>query len=185
MLKKMNDKFYIDYFKLLNDKVSACDITDLFLASNMILNVKQSKNKLFVVGNGGSASISSHVAVDFTKISGVQAVTFNESNLITCFANDYGYVHWVEKALEFYTNSGDMVILISSSGMSPNIINGAKKAKSMGLSVITLSGFSGSNQLRSLGDLNLWVDSSSYNIVEMTHHVWLVSIVDYLAQIQS
>jgi len=69
--------------------------------------------------------------------------------------------------------------------MSPNIINGAKKAKSMGLSVTPLSGFSGNNQLRSLRDLILWVDSNSYNIVEMTHHVWLVWIVDHLAEILS
>ena len=79
-----------------------------------------------------------------------------------------------------YADAGDLAILISSSGKSQNIINGAKKAKNMGLSVITVSGFSLDNPLRKLGDLNLWVDSTEYNIVEMTHHVWLVAIIDYI-----
>ena len=77
---------------------------------------------------------------------------------------------------------GDMAILISSSGNSPNMLNGAEKAKAMGLSLVTVSGFSEDNPLRKLGDLNLWVDSTAYNIVEMTHHVWLVAIIDYLIE---
>ena len=124
--------------------------------------------------------MASHVAVDFTKASGIRAVNFNEADLITCFANDYGYEHWVEEALNAYADRGDLVILISSSGKSPNIVNGAKKSKNMGLSLITVSGFLRQNPLRKMGDLNLWIDSSDYNIVEMTHHVWLVAIIDYL-----
>ena len=126
--------------------------------------------------------MASHVAVDFTKAAGIRAINFNEADLITCFANDYGYEHWVEMALEFYADPGDLVILISSSGSSMNIINGAEKAKSMGLSLITVSGFLPDNPIRQLGDLNLWVDSSKYNIVEMTHHVWLVAVIDYLIE---
>ena len=84
------------------------------------------------------------------------------------------------KALEAYADPGDLAILISSSGNSPNMLNGAEKAKAMGLSLVTVSGFSADNPLRKLGDLNLWVDSTAYNIVEMTHHVWLLAIVDYL-----
>ena len=126
--------------------------------------------------------MSSHVAVDFTKAASIRAINFNEADLITCFANDYGYEHWVAKAQEAYSYSGDMAILISSSGKSQNILNGAKKAKNLGLSVITVSGFFPDNPLRKLGDLNLWVDSAEYNIVEMTHHVWLVSVIDYLIE---
>ena len=126
--------------------------------------------------------MASHVAVDFTKAAGIRAINFNEADLITCFANDYGYEHWVAKALEAYADPGDLVIMISSSGKSKNIINGAEKAKNMGLSLITFSGFLTENLLRNLGDLNLWVDSSEYNIVEMTHHVWLVAIIDFLIE---
>jgi len=126
--------------------------------------------------------MASHVAVDFTKAAGIRAINFNEADLITCFANDYGYEHWVEKAVGAYADPGDLAILISSSGKSPNMLNGAAKSKKMGVSLITVSGFLTDNPLRKLGDLNLWVDSTEYNIVEMTHHVWLVAIIDYLIE---
>ena len=99
---------------------------------------------------------------------------------MTCFSNDYGYERWVEKAIEFYADEGDLVILISSSGQSKNMINGAIKVKNMGISLITLSGFLENNPLRAMGDINLWADSLNYNVVETTHQVWLLSIVDYL-----
>jgi len=70
--------------------------------------------------------------------------------------------------------------LISSSGQSPNVINGALQAQKLGLKTVTLSGFEPDNPLRKLGDFNLWCDSRRYNIVEMTHHIWLLAIVDYI-----
>ena len=148
----------------------------------MVRNTNQADNKIIVVGNGGSAAMASHVAVDFTKAAGIRAINFNEADLITCFANDYGYERWVEKAFEAYADPRDLVILISSSGKSPNMLNGARQAKAMDLSLVTVSGFSADNPVRKLGDLNLWVDSTAYNIVEMTHHVWLVAIIDYLIE---
>lgn len=73
-------------------------------------------------------------------------------------------------------------MLISSSGKSPNILNGARRARVMGLKMLTFSGFSAENPLRSLGDVNFWADSSDYNVVEMTHHIWLLALVDkYIA----
>ena len=143
----------------------------------MVLEAHQSNKKIIIVGNGGSAAMASHVAVDFTKAAGIRAINFNEADLLTCFANDYGYEHWVTKALEFYADTGDLAILISSSGKSPNMLNGARQAKESGLSLITVSGFSPDNPLRKLGDLNLWVNSKTYNIVEMTHSVLLLSVV--------
>ena len=126
--------------------------------------------------------MASHVTVDFTKGAGMRSVNFNEADLLTCFANDYGYEFWVAKALEFYADDGDLAILISSSGQSPNMLNGAKQAREMNLKLVTLSGFQADNPLRSMGEVNLWVDSKEYNIVEMTHHVWLLAIVDYLIE---
>ena len=148
----------------------------------MVWLAHKSGKKIILVGNGGSAAMASHVAVDFTKAAGIRAINFNEADLITCFANDYGYEHWVAKALEAYADQGDLVILISSSGKSPNMLNGARQAKAMDLPLVTVSGFSADNPIRKLGDLNLWVDSTAYNIVEMTHHVWLVAIIDYLIE---
>jgi D-sedoheptulose 7-phosphate isomerase len=175
-------QYFANYFKTIYQNLESIDSVQLEQAASMVWAKHQSGGKIIVIGNGGSAAMASHVAVDFTKAAGIRAINFNEADLITCFANDYGYEHWVAKALEAYADLGDIAILISSSGKSQNMLNGAEKAKSMGLSVITVSGFLSDNPLRKLGDLNLWVDSTEYNIVEMTHHVWLVAIIDYLIE---
>ena len=82
--------------------------------------------------------------------------------------------------VDFYGDEGDILILISSSGSSANVVNAAKRAKELNIGVITFSGFKNNNPLRNLGDINFWVDSKAYNIIEMTHHIWLLSIVDYI-----
>ena len=124
--------------------------------------------------------MASHVSVDLTKQAGIRTVNFNEADLITCFANDYGYENWVAKAIEFYGNVGDAAILISSSGKSPNMVNAAVKAKSMKIRVITLTGFEKDNPLRQLGELNFWVDSKAYNVIENTHQIWLLMVCDLI-----
>ena len=98
-----------------------------------IKNVKKNDAKIILAGNGGSAAISSHVAVDFTKAAGVRAVNFNEADLITCFANDFGYEEWLSKAIEYYALQKDLIILISSSGKSANMVSAAKKCRQMEL----------------------------------------------------
>jgi len=177
-----NSDYYSKYFETIFKGLKSVDLEQLEKASSMVWGVHQFGKKIIVVGNGGSAAMASHVAVDLTKAAGIRAINFNEADLITCFANDYGYERWVEKALEAYADPGDLVILISSSGKSPNMLTGARQAKAMDLSLVTVSGFSADNPIRKLGDLNLWVDSTAYNIVEMTHHVWLLAIIDYLIE---
>lgn len=174
--------FYREYFKAINTKVNDIDFVALDKCCGLIREVAMDNKKIIIVGNGGSASVASHVSVDFTKIANIRAINFNEADLITCFANDYGYENWVAKGLEFYADGGDLVILISSSGKSRNIINGAIKARDLSLKTITLSGFSPENPLRKLGDINLWVDSSVYNIIEITHSVWLLTVLDKLVE---
>ena len=176
--------YFTDYFKHLHNRLKTVNSVDLVHVAQLAFNAHQQKRKIICVGNGGSAAMASHVTVDFTKAAGMRAVNFNEADLLTCFANDYGYENWVAKALEFYADEGDLVILISSSGKSPNMLNGAEQAKSMKLPLVTLSGFQEDNPLRTIGDVNLWVDSTAYNIVEMTHHVWLLAIIDYLIEQQ-
>ena len=176
--------FYKEYFNAMNICVTKIDHNQLTQISKVIMETSKSGKKVIVIGNGGSAAISSHIAVDFTKAAGIRAITFNEADLLTCFGNDYGYENWVEKALGFYADKGDLAILISSSGKSPNILNGAKKARDMGLITVTLSGFMQDNPLQKLGDINLWADSNSYNVVEMTHHIWLVGIVDQIISLK-
>jgi D-sedoheptulose 7-phosphate isomerase len=174
--------YFKKYFESVGQKLNSIDTKKLEQAASMIWAAHKSSKKVIIAGNGGSAAMASHVAVDLTKAARIRAINFNEADLITCFANDYGYENWVAKSLEAYADKGDLVILISSSGDSQNILNAAEKAKKLGLSVITVSGFLTDNPLQKLGDLNLWVDSTKYNIVEMTHHVWLVAIIDYLIE---
>jgi D-sedoheptulose 7-phosphate isomerase len=146
----------------------------------MVKGVGGRRSKIIVVGNGGSAAICSHFAVDATKNLGLRTITFNESSLLTCFGNDYGYDQWVVEALKAYAEEGDLLILISSSGESPNIVNAARWATQNKYQLIVLSGFKESNQLNHYGSLNLWVNSDIYNIVENTHQIWLLSVLDFL-----
>ncbi len=176
------ERFFRDYFGTVAEKFNDIDSESLEQAATMVRRAQGTGYKIILAGNGGSAAMASHVAVDLTKAAGIRAINFNEADLLTCFANDYGYEHWVAKALEFYADPGDLAVLISSSGASQNIVNGAEQASAMGLAVVSLSGFSPDNPLHRLGDLNLWVASDSYNIVEMTHHVWLLAIVDFLIE---
>jgi D-sedoheptulose 7-phosphate isomerase len=176
----MNKFFFESYYNKINNKLIDVSSSSLIEAALLIENLEKTSGKVILVGNGGSASIASHVSIDFTKAANIRSINFNEASLLTCFANDYGYENWASNALNFYADSNDIAILISSSGQSKNIINAADKAKKIGLPIITLSGFLESNPLRTMGDVNLWVNSSEYNIVESVHQIWLLSIVDYL-----
>ena len=176
----MSKTFFKEYFKFMQAGMESVNKDDLIVAAETIQAVSQKGNKLIIAGNGGSAAMASHVSVDFTKAAGIRAVNFNEADLLTCFANDYGYEKVFEKSVEFYGDKGDLLILMSSSGTSENVLNAAKRAKKLDIEVITFSGFNSENPLRQLGDLNFWVNSKAYNIVEMTHHIWLLAIVDYI-----
>ena len=176
----MNNKFFSDYFNFMEIAIASVNHDDLIAAAEKIEAVSQEGKKLIIAGNGGSAAMASHVSVDFTKAAGIRAINFNEADLLTCFSNDYGYERVFEKAVEFYGDEGDLLILISSSGSSTNVVNAAERAKELNIDVITFSGFDSNNSLRELGRINFWVDSKAYNIVEMTHHIWLLAIVDYI-----
>ncbi len=176
----MGDTYFSDYFAKIKESLDLIDTSKLENLVSIFLEANNNNNKIMLVGNGGSATIADHITIDFINAAGIRAVNFNDPALITCFSNDYGYENWVERALDCYANSGDVLVLISSSGQSKNMLVGARKAKSLGLDVITLTGFSSNNPLRGLGDINLWVDSNEYNIVEMTHHIWLLAAVDYI-----
>lgn len=180
---KQNSMFFKSYFRKIGQSIESIDSAELEEIASLAFDLCRNAKKIIVIGNGGSAAMASHVSVDFTKVTGIRAINFNEADLITCFANDYGYERWIVEALNAYADPGDLVILISSSGRSANIVNGAVRAKEMGLKIVTLSGFDEGNPLRQLGDINLWADSKSYNAVEMTHHIWLLAIVDYIVEV--
>ena len=121
------------------------------------------------VGNGASAAISSHQAVDYWKTGGMRAVAFNDAALLTCISNDFGYAQVFERPIEMFGDAGDVLVAVSSSGRSENIVRAARIARAKGCRVITMSGFDRENALRRLGDLNFYVASKCYGHVEVTH----------------
>lgn len=173
--------FFCEYFNLMRVSLENVDSAMLEQAISLITSTNKKGGKIILAGNGGSAAIASHISTDFINTAGIRAINFNDSSLITCFSNDYGYERWIEKAIESHAHKDDTAILISSSGMSKNIINAALKAKEFGLDVITFSGFDANNRLRQIGEINFWVDSYIYNVVEAVHNIWLSSIVDKIA----
>ncbi len=175
----MNETWLKEYFDLYKKPLFDELVFSQFLEMKQdVETVHKNGGKTMIMGNGGSASIASHVAVDFSKNAKIRMVNFNEADLITCLANDYGYEHWMTKAIELYGDDGDQVILISSSGKSPNVVNAAKTAQEKEYKVITFTGFDENNPLKSSGDLNFWVNSRAYNIVEMIHQIWLLAVCD-------
>ena len=175
-------KFLNNYFNnlknlLSNDKY----LEDLVRVKEILKKTHSEGKKTMIFGNGGSAAIASHFSVDLTKNARVRCTNYNESDLLTCFSNDYGYEKWVEKAIEFYGDKGDTLILISAGGNSPNMTNGAKQGKKMGFSkIITFTGNDKNNNLQKLGDINFWVNSKAYNHIENIHQILLLSLVDLI-----
>ena len=176
-------KFLTFYLEDFSDLVKPNEETVEKLAevADLLKNVNSAGKKTLIFGNGGSAALASHFSVDLTKNAGLRCVNFNEADLITCFANDYGFDRWVEKAVDFYGDEGDLLIVISSSGSSKNMLNGVRAARNGKFeAVVTLSGFDNNNPLCQLGDINLWIDSRAYNFVENIHQIWLLAIVDLI-----
>lgn len=181
----MEKEFLRKYFDRLSAAMIPSDLVlkQLLRAKGEIVSAQRAGSKIVVIGNGGSAAIASHVSVDLTKAAGLKAVNFNEASLLTCLSNDFGYEHGFAKAIEFYGDPGDVLIAISSSGESENILNGVRQAKKLKFrSTITLSGMNSTNPLSKSGDINFWVDSNVYNIIENTHQIWMLSLVDMIVE---
>lgn len=135
-------------------------------------------NSVYLIGNGGSAAVASHTVTDFANVCRLRAHTLHESSLITCMTNDFGYENAYARLINTLMRPGDILIAISSSGKSANICNAAKMATEMGGIVITLSGFNHNNSLRKLGDLNFWIDSCDFGLIEIGHLFILHNIAD-------
>jgi D-sedoheptulose 7-phosphate isomerase len=143
-----------------------------------IASCGRKNNKIILIGNGGSASIASHIATDFLRNCGIPAMTFNDASLLTCVSNDFGYTSVFARPLGILAQKGDILFAVSSSGRSPNILNAVAAAKKKGCYIVTLSGFSPGNPLRTKGNINFYVPSNSYGCVEITHLAICHSIVD-------
>ena len=171
------DKYFKDFKKLIDGNERKKK--KLIIIKKILINTRKIKKKILIFGNGGSASIASHFSVDLTKNAKIRCINCNEADLITCFSNDFGYEHWMEKAINYFGDKKDILIVISSSGKSKNMINACIVARKKKFSkIITLTGHSVNNPIRKLGDINLWVNSKAYNYIENIHQFWLLSLVD-------
>jgi D-sedoheptulose 7-phosphate isomerase len=134
--------------------------------------------KVIFIGNGASAAIGSHQALDFWKNGGMRAITFNDLASLTAVSNDFSFQEVFQRPLEMFADAGDILMAISSSGRSENILRGADAARQRRCRVVTFSGFAPANPLRSLGELNFYVPSMSYGHVEVTHLALSHALVD-------
>lgn len=147
-------------------------------AVQWIRTIRDTKKTLYIIGNGGSAAIASHVQNDLCKGAGIRAMVFHETPLLTAYSNDISYDDAYAETLKLWAEPGDLLIAISSSGRSRNILNAVLLAKDRGCTVITLSGFSSKNALRQIGDINIYVQSDEYGIVETAHETILHYLTD-------
>jgi len=174
-----------EYFDMFNETLNQC-ISDektqngLLRSVDMIKQTRDNKKKVFLVGNGGSAAIAEHMAIDLTKNAGLRAIAISGSPQLTTFANDYGYENLYSKAIESFADDGDILIAISSGGTSPNILNAVDAARKFGCSVITFSGFEEDNPLRQKGDINIYLKSKAYGYVEIIHNLLIHYINDQI-----
>jgi D-sedoheptulose 7-phosphate isomerase len=140
--------------------------------------VRDARKKNIFIGNGGSAAIASHMAIDYSKNGRLPSLAFNDGAALTCLGNDLGYENVFAEQIELHAREGDLVFTISSSGASPNILTAVDRARKVGCRVVTLSGFRETNPLRNMGDLNWYVKSPEYGFVEIAHLVICHTILD-------
>ncbi|HXW23530.1 MAG TPA: SIS domain-containing protein [Xanthobacteraceae bacterium] len=136
-------------------------------------------NKLIFVGNGGSATTASHMATDYNKNGNLRTMALNDGSMLTCLANDYAFEHVFAKQVEFHGVRGDILVAMSASGTSANILNAVRTARAIGCTILTMSGFAPDNTLRGEGDMNLYLPSDYYGVVEIGHLTLCHAILDF------
>ena len=171
--------YHADFVKIVAD----FDLEALNEAARLVSEQYVADKQIFTAGNGGSAALAIHLAADFGKnVAGpndkhprILSLCCNSAT-ITALANDCGYENIFSFQLRNLLNSGDLVVLISSSGNSPNIVEAAKFAKSGGATVVGMTGFSG-GKLKELADVSLHVPCDVYELVEDAHSFFCHAIV--------
>ncbi len=178
-----------NYLKVLHDVTSKAEVTGetgialaVDTAVSQIISVlhqvRDSEGKNIFIGNGGSAAIASHMAIDYSKNGRLPSLAFNDGPALTCLGNDLGYENVFAEQIKLHAKQGDLLFAISSSGASQNILVAVNQAIESGCKVITFSGFSAKNPLRKQGTLNWYVESSEYGFVEIAHLTICHAILD-------
>ena len=178
---------YLDEFveAMNNVRITGSDVPDDSSYENAIaylvrmFSAKKTQGAcLFFIGNGGSAAIASHMTADYMKNGGLKTYSLYDNAVTTCMGNDYGYEYVFSRPLDFLGNKGDLLIAISSSGNSQNILNAIQAARKNEMDVLTLTGFGEDNRVRQVGDCNIYIPNKRYGIVENAHTVILQQVVD-------
>jgi D-sedoheptulose 7-phosphate isomerase len=146
-----------------------------------IYELKDNSNKLLFIGNGASNTIASHASLDYMNQTGILCICANDPAALTAYSNDFGYEKSFERFAKLSYKDGDILICISSSGNSENVIRAAGYVKQRGGCVISFTGFKKDNKLNEISDISFWVNSLKYNIVESIHNLWISLICDVLA----
>ncbi|TDR78463.1 D-sedoheptulose-7-phosphate isomerase [Paludibacterium purpuratum] len=149
---------------------------------DMLVTLRHADGSLFIIGNGGSAAVAAHIQNDLVNKGKLRAHVLHEPSLMTCMSNDFGYDQAYARLVRQYARKGDMLVAISSSGKSSNILQAVAAAREAGASVISLSGFAEGNPLSELGDINFWSPSGDYGEVEVSHLFLLHYVADCLAE---
>jgi len=175
---------WTDYFGTISQGLAAVVVTDrdgreLPVADGvgrwvaMTRATQQRDAHLYIIGNGGSAGMASHMAADAVKNGRLRALAFNDPSLLTATGNDLAYDQVFSLPLERLARAGDLLIAISSSGNSPNIVRALEVARRLDVGTVTLSGMRADNRARALGDLNFYVPLPRYGWAESAHQVIL------------
>ena len=177
-MKNLKDTFFKTYIESLGSLIRKVDPSELNRYFHLFLNVKKKKSKILIFGNGAGASIASHVATDLTKNAKVTAMSFDSSSYLTCLSNDYGYENIVLESIKNFYKKNDLVILLSASGNSPNMVKAAKYCNKKSIKFLSISGFSKMNKLNTNSKNKIWINSKSWNLVEILQLSILLSFID-------
>ena len=156
------------------------DLEKILFLKKKIIITKNRKGRIYVFGNGGSSSTANHFAVDMTKNAKIETISSSNDNLITCFSNDYGFNNWIKNVLKFYVKKNDLIIFLSVSGQSKNIINAINYCNKKKIANFSLTGRKKNNEVNKISQNFLWIDSMSYNSVEIMHSIILLNVVDLI-----
>ena len=156
------------------------NLDKLHLLGEILADHRKRDKSVIIFGNGASASIASHFALDMTKQGQLKTQCFHDPALLTAYANDYGYENCFKEMVRSYSTEDQIAIFVSTSGESENVVRAQQQAKERGLITVSFTGRQKDNRLARGSDISFWVDSHAYNIVENTHSIWLMSLVDYL-----
>ena len=184
-MKNLNN-FVEDYIELLSKSILSTNVNNLEKSCKEILRRIKNKKTIYVCGNGGSAAIANHYVVDFLKFfkdkTNLKPKILSLSNnieTITAISNDINYKNIFSYQLDNYYNKGDLLILVSSSGNSKNIIELVKFAKKNKIQTIGFTGFNG-GYLKKNCNISLHINADNYGISEDAHHILMHIILQYL-----